>query len=272
MVPSRFPSLDRPKVHVFTRFRSNQSRAVSLRKISSIQCFSDVFRISLLSFLSFTAPSPRFDASGSFDSGIGKMLASSTVLFLFRVLLCCFTSAALSPPSSKTTFSIGDRFCIIIIITITIIIKRSDKDSAPRPPREAQEEHAENISRETLGKSDWSERVREKKRTLKRIRYACLVLCVDFSRTAFLFHFRFTVMRASTRGAFIRSTLTAPLATTRRRRTIFFEGFVGSNQNMTESAVVTHTGTKPRCTHTLFSFGEPPPGSLSFFLRVLTLL
>jgi hypothetical protein len=115
----------------------------------------------LLSFLSFTAPSPRFDASGSFDSGIGKMLASSTVLFLFRVLLCCFTSAALSPPSSKTTFRIGDRFCIIII-TITIIIKRSDKDSAPRPPREAQEEHTEAISRETLGKSDSSERVREK--------------------------------------------------------------------------------------------------------------
>ena len=53
-------------------------------------------------------------------------------------------------------------------------------------------------------------------------------------------------MRASTRGAFIRSTLTAPLAT--RRRHIFFEGFVGSNQNMTESAVVTHTGTKP-CKH-----------------------
>ena len=49
-------------------------------------------------------------------------------------------------------------------------------------------------------------------------------------------------MRASTRGSFIHSTLTAPF--TKRRRHYFF-GFVGSNQNMTESAVVTHTGTKP---------------------------
>ena len=75
------------------------------------------------------------------------------------------------------------------------------------------------------------------------------MLCADFSLTApFYSIFASLCMRASTRGAFIRSTLTAPLAT-RRRHNIFFEGFVGSNQNMTESAVVTHTGTKPCCKH-----------------------
>ena len=74
-------------------------------------------------------------------------------------------------------------------------------------------------------------------------------------------------VRSSTRGSFFRTTLTAPF--TKRRRHFF--GF-GPVQIMTESAVVTHTGTKTfKHILSLFSLREPPPVSLNFFLRVLTL-
>jgi len=93
-------------------------------------------------------------------------------------------------------------------------------------------------------------------------------MCGFFPNLLLYSNFASLYMRASTRGSFIQSTLTAPC--TKRRRHFF--GF-GSNQNMTESAVVTHTGTKTfKLVLSLFSSGSRhrfPLPSFILFLRLL---